>query len=90
MIRSALRALAVAVYSLAGAAFIVDAGTAGGLPDGFPYLSEIREVRARFGGEVPQAAPAPYRVEQSLDGLGSEPLRLPSGGSEVVVNRGLP
>ena len=90
MFRSALRALAVAVYSLAGAAFIVDAGDTGGLPEGFPYLSRIREVRARLGGEVPQAMPAPYRVEQDLDGRGGEQLRLPSGESEVVVNRVLP
>lgn len=88
MIRSAIRALAIAIYSLAGAAFIVDAGSASGLPEGFPYLSKIREVRARFGGDVPQAVPAPDQV--TVTGQTSEQLRLPSGASEVVVNRGLP
>jgi hypothetical protein len=84
VIRSALRALAVAVYSLAGAAFIVDAGRAGGLPDGFPYLTKIREVRARFGGEVPPPVPPP--MQASAD----DARRLPSGAPDVRVNRGLP
>jgi hypothetical protein len=88
VIRSALRALAVAIYSLAGAAFIVDAGRAGGLPDGFPYLTKIREVRARFGGEVPPPVPPP--VQASMDEAAGAGRSLPSGAPDVRVNRGLP
>lgn len=48
MLRRVMGALAVATYTLAGAAMIVDARAEGGkgLPEGFPFLAQLREIRA--------------------------------------------
>jgi hypothetical protein len=79
MLRVAVRALALALYTLAGAAMIVDARHEGGLPESFPALAQLREMRGRLavlGG--PAAAGLPL-----VDGGETVPERTPGVAAAV-------
>ena len=92
MLLRVMRALALSTFTLAALALVVDARAERGLPDGFPFLVELRgvgDVLERLGGsaaaEGPDAVGLPRTPAGVLGTASALPREvMPSAGPAVV------